>query len=110
MAELSAYEPVLISAKEKRGEEELALRIKEKVGLCALSPDAAVLSNERQRSCAARAKTAIEEAIAADDMGYTLDAIGICADEALSALLELTGERITEAVANEVFSRFCVGK
>ena len=39
-----------------------------------------------------------------------LDAINVVIDEAEQHLLELTGERITEAVVNEVFSRFCVGK
>ena len=29
---------------------------------------------------------------------------------AVSALLELTGERATEAVVDQVFSQFCVGK
>ena len=31
-------------------------------------------------------------------------------DGAIGAILELTGERTTEAVVDEVFSRFCVGK
>jgi hypothetical protein len=66
----------------------------------------AVLVNERQRDCAARALKGVTEALSAITMGYTLDAVGICADEALEALLELSGERITEAVADEVFSRF----
>ena len=40
----------------------------------------------------------------------TLDAIGVSLDDAIAALLELTGERVTESVVNEVFARFCVGK
>ena len=42
--------------------------------------------------------------------GETLDAVTICVDRAASALLELTGEKTTEAVVDDVFSRFCVGK
>ncbi|MGN0541186.1 MAG: hypothetical protein ACI4IZ_06105 [Acutalibacteraceae bacterium] len=38
------------------------------------------------------------------------DAVNVCADCAVDALLELTGERAGEAVVNEVFSQFCVGK
>ena len=40
----------------------------------------------------------------------TLDAVNIILDEARNSLLELTGERASEAVINQVFSQFCVGK
>jgi len=40
----------------------------------------------------------------------TLDAVGVCVDGAVNNLLELTGEKAGDAVVNEVFSRFCVGK
>ena len=40
----------------------------------------------------------------------TLDAVGICIEAALDALYELTGEKASEAVIEQVFSRFCVGK
>jgi tRNA modification GTPase len=43
-------------------------------------------------------------------MGETFDALTVVLDEALSAVLELSGERVTEAVVDEVFSHFCVGK
>ena len=40
----------------------------------------------------------------------TLDAVGICIETALDALYELTGEKASDAVIEQVFSRFCVGK
>lgn len=43
-------------------------------------------------------------------MGMPLDAAAVSLDGAIGAILELTGERTTEAVVDEVFSRFCVGK
>jgi len=42
--------------------------------------------------------------------GVTLDAVGVCVDDAISALLELTGKRVTNEVCDEIFKRFCVGK
>ena len=42
--------------------------------------------------------------------GELLDAVNVLIDEAEQHLLELTGEKITNAVVDEVFSRFCVGK
>ena len=40
----------------------------------------------------------------------TLDAVNISIDDAIDALLELTGEKVSDAVVDEVFARFCVGK
>lgn len=104
------FKTVFISAMSGEGKAMLEDAIKEITGTAYLSPSAAVLSSERQRDCAHRALVSTAEALETMAAGYTLDAIGICADEALEALLELTGERVSEAVANEVFSRFCVGK
>ena len=42
--------------------------------------------------------------------GLGLDAVSVCVDDALDALCELTGENASEAVINEVFEKFCVGK
>ena len=50
------------------------------------------------------------EAVDAVAFGMTTDAVNIVLDEAENYLLELTGERTSEAVVNEVFSHFCVGK
>ena len=43
-------------------------------------------------------------------MCITLDAVTVVIEEAINSLLELTGERVTEAVVDKVFSSFCVGK
>ena len=40
----------------------------------------------------------------------TLDAAGVCIDDALEALYALTGEHAGDDVIEEVFSKFCVGK
>ena len=73
-------------------------------------PDAALLANERQRAAAARAKQALDDALGAAAAGFALDAVSVCVDDALDALYELTGERASDAVIDEVFSKFCVGK
>ncbi len=66
--------------------------------------------NKRQKQCLDKAVSCIEEAKEAIESSITLDAVNIILDEALNALQELTGERATETVVDEVFSRFCVGK
>ena len=50
------------------------------------------------------------KALEALQAGQTLDAINVCIDSAIDSLLELTGERASDAVIDQVFARFCVGK
>ena len=75
-----------------------------------LDPTAAMLTTERQRQSAARARDAVRQTIGDLQSGMTLDAVNISIDDAIDALLELTGEKVSDAVVDEVFARFCVGK
>ena len=52
----------------------------------------------------------MKEAISTLESGYTLDAVDVAVESVISALLELTGEKVTDAVVDQVFARFCVGK
>ena len=52
----------------------------------------------------------MNQALEALQAGQTLDAINVCIDSAIDSLLELTGERASDAVIDQVFARFCVGK
>lgn len=72
--------------------------------------DNIIIANERQKSCVDNAIRCVNEAISALQFGDTLDAVEIIIEDAENYLLELTGERISEVIINEVFSRFCVGK
>ncbi len=72
--------------------------------------DALLLANERQLTAAKAAAAALQDAKTAVESGFTLDAAGVCIDDALNALYSLTGQNAAEDVINEVFSKFCVGK
>ncbi len=106
----SGLPTVTVSAKNGTGDTELAKKIAEITGAARLSADSAVLGSERQRDCAFRAKKAVDEALGALLSGLTIDAVGVLIDDALAELYALTGERVTNTVADEVFERFCVGK
>jgi tRNA modification GTPase len=69
-----------------------------------------VFANERQKNCAQRADRYLKEALNSLNMGETLDAVTVMIDYGANSLLELTGEKATEAVVDEVFAKFCVGK
>lgn len=101
---------VFVSAKNGEGVDELSALITEVLGLYHFDAGAALLANERQRGCALRAADAVTAAKQAMAERYTYDAVNVCIDDAVAALLELTGERVSDAVISEVFARFCVGK
>ncbi len=112
-ADISAFagfRTVVTSAVNGGGYEALCSTIADIAGTAGLDPESAVLINERQRACAERALNGINEAISALNDGNTVDAVGVCVDDALAALLELTGRRVTNEVSDEIFRKFCVGK
>ncbi len=101
---------VRISAAEGRGADELSGAIAAALEEYRLSEDAQLIINERQYDCALRAQKEIEAAMLAAHEGQEPDMLGILLEEALRALSELSGKSATEAVVNEIFSKFCVGK
>lgn len=101
---------VYISAKENNGLQSLEQAIAEVLGTAAFDSSAATLMNERQLACCSAALDAVKEAHDALSSGVTRDAVQVCVDSAIESLDTLTGERATESVVNEIFSRFCVGK
>ena len=101
---------VYLSAKENTGVDELYDKIQSIFRLNEADFDTATAANERQKKCIDNALEGIESAISSLEIGEMLDAVNILIDEAEQSLLMLTGEKITDAVVDEVFSRFCVGK
>ena len=110
MSAFAGFRTVVTSAVNGGGYDALCSTIADIAGTAGLDPESAVLINERQRACAERALDGINEAIAALNDGNTVDAVGVCVDDALAALLELTGRRVTNEVSDEIFRKFCVGK
>ena len=80
------------------------------LGTNQVDPHAASLSGQRQLAAALWARDAVAGALEAAGGGFGLDAVSVCVDDALEALCELTGENASEAVIDQVFERFCVGK
>lgn len=99
-----------VSAKESFGLEKIRDEVYKMWGLTGYAENPAVFANERQKQCCDRALGYLRAAREALIAGETLDAVTVCIDSAAGALLELTGEKVTDAVVDDVFSRFCVGK
>ena len=104
------FKTVYISAKNSEGEEELEKAVREITVADSIDPAAAVLLSERQRDLVEKAHTAVLEAKNMLSLGFTIDAVEVCVEDALSILYTLSGKRVTNEVADEVFRRFCVGK
>ena len=101
---------VRISAKDGCCVEILSKEVEKLFSLQNFDPSAALISNERQLECALSALRSLGQSAMAVNSGITLDAVSVCLDDCLAALMELSGERVTEQVANNVFHNFCVGK
>ncbi len=111
--DLKAYpfsDIVEISAKTTDGMDALEHVIEEFANRHAANAEDGLIANERQRNCLSGAIDAVEEGLDALRVGLAYDAVTVSLDAAADALLQLTGERVTDAVVNTVFSRFCVGK
>lgn len=79
-------------------------------GLGARSEDAAFLIEERHFNALQRAKESLISAVCACERLDPLDFIGIEVQSAWEILGEITGETASEAVIEEIFMKFCVGK
>lgn len=106
----AASETVFLSAAQGEGYDALCAAAARVLGTQDFDPAAPLLATERQRACCQQAVDCLEQAMEAAASGITLDAVTVCTDGALSALLELTGQKAGEAIVDEVFASFCVGK
>ncbi len=101
---------VSISAAENTGVEALERAVLEVTRLDRLDPAAGILINDRQIDCARQALAAVREALGGVRMGVTFDAVNVSITDAIEALMELSGVRVSDRVVDEVFSHFCLGK
>jgi len=101
---------VYISAKQGTGKDELVSAVTKATGTEDFSASAVLLAGERQRSATEDALLSVKSAIGALDMGFSLDAVTIDLENALSKLYELIGKNVSEEIVDKVFHNFCVGK
>ena len=101
---------IFISAATGEGKDELIRAIAELAGTDRLNHSEGILANEGQRANVAAALQAVNEATEAVTMGLTYDAVTVTLEDAIGALLEMTGERTSDEIIDRVFHNFCVGK
>ena len=101
---------VYLSAKSESGFDALINAVEEELGTKDFNPYAPMLATQRQKVCLQSAYESVIQALEAVQLGMTLDAVNVCIDSAVEALLELTGQRATQRISEEIFKNFCVGK
>ena len=101
---------IRVSASSGEGREEIIAAIEKIAGTDKLNPSEGILSNERQRTAVREARRSVLEAQSALEAGMTYDAVTVSLEEAISAVLELTGEKVSDEIVDRVFHNFCVGK
>lgn len=101
---------IKVSAASGEGKEEIISAVRKIAGMDKLNPSEGILSNERQRTAVVNALRSVTEAKESLKNGMTYDAVTVSLEEAISAVLELTGERVSEEIVDRVFHNFCVGK
>ncbi len=99
-----------LSAKDPSCYDQLVVVLEDLLGTADFDPSAAMLANERQLACVNRSLSCIRDAVSALESDLTLDTVGLSTEAAIEPLLELTGERVSDTVIEQVFERFCVGK
>ena len=106
---LAGAADLAISAHTGAGAEALGPLLLRRCGLQDLQGIAVAL-NQRQRELAATAAQGLERSLAAADAGLPWDFWTIDLRDAARSLGAITGEEVSEAVLDRVFSRFCIGK
>jgi len=72
--------------------------------------DGVVLTERRHREALAAARAALERFLRAQAAADPLECLAFELREALAALGQITGETTPEAILEQIFSRFCIGK
>ncbi len=101
---------IYASAANGEGREDIIKAVEKIAGTGNLNPSEGILSNERQRNNVYNALSSVREAKAAVESGMTFDAVTVSLEDAISELLEMTGEKTSDEVIDRVFHNFCVGK
>ena len=69
-----------------------------------------LILNSRQKTSLESASKILDKLLLMLNSNIALDAIGVVLEDAIDELLKLTGEKVSDVVLEDIFSKFCVGK
>ncbi len=103
---LQGKKGIILSARTGKGLDQLTELLKEQFAQLPETP----LTNHRHTTAAAKAAGSILQAAKALSDGLSEEFAATYLHDALDTLASITGERADEALLDEIFSHFCVGK
>jgi len=101
---------VALSARTGEGVAELRDALARALGAGEEGALAGAVANARHAEALARAVAALERAAAAGGRGEPGECVALELREALAAIEEVTGQRVSEELLERIFGRFCIGK
>jgi len=108
--ELKGFETVHISALTGKGLKALEKTLLNVITSKRIDPKDALLISTRQKGSAMEARDALKRGFSAISNDFCPELAGIDVKEAISSLRNMTGEGVSSQIAEEIFSRFCIGK
>jgi len=108
--ELIGFKSVHISALTGKGLKALEKTLLNVITSKRIDPKDALLISTRQKGSAMEARNALIRGLSAIGNGSSAELAGIDVKEAISSLRNMTGEEVSSQIAEEIFSRFCIGK
>ena len=79
-------------------------------GVSDVAGDGVILTERRHREALAAASAALDDFLVTASTGAPLECLAFDLREALAALGQITGETTPDAILEQIFSRFCIGK
>lgn len=101
--------PIVVSAKEKTGLDELEQAVKSRFAEVDTEAMGEIVVGARQFAALQKAKGHLVDALRTLD-GFSQDLAGLDMEHALQALEEVDGKAASDEIVDEIFSHFCVGK
>lgn len=109
-AQLQEVSQIAFSAKNGSGVEDLQNCIEGIFISNDFQPDVGIIANTRQLYQLKEAHQALVQTLEALESEFSFDILSVLLDDALSALLELSGAKLSSEIMDHVFANFCVGK
>ena len=105
-------DPVIeISAKTLDGTDKVREEIRRLYNLGELTKDnSVIITNARHKEALVNADKALLRVLEGIELGMPSDIVSIDINEAISDLGEITGETVSDAIVQDIFHSFCVGK
>ena len=101
---------VALSARTGEGVEELRAELARTLGAREGGSLAGAVANARHAEALTRAGAALERAATAGERGEPGECVSLELREALAAIDEVTGQRVSDELLDRIFGRFCIGK